>query len=481
MSKLNEMKSEFNDHKDKLVEQSAKMTEKFVQEMENTIITEEQLQALEMIKENSGIEVDGKDIGDILEELTKSFDVHKMAEPFQEVFKNAEENAVTSFIGLFQVDEDEYSEERILEILKDTMDFLAARFSLDMSDGLTDTMMLKIIKNPCLNELPLDFKKIVFGDVKIVSTDKYVAKMQEALVPMAYLSMKESIDNYIDKQAIEIELYASQEKLLTETKKKMLSDKSVAVDILKDIVASVKESQPNLTVLNADNNIRISYLKNISSLRILAELCENVELPEDTANAEQMKAKMAEQAQVYKAKAAMLQRIIDLEFTKPLGIYYESLKNHKSLKLEAEMTKQLDLYIQRVAKYKFSIPMPGFKEGDKTYGDIKRSMVSFYTNALETYYTKREALLAENPALDLPVFDDSFVNGEMTEDFGGSALTIIILLTLARYDKKMLKHCNFDLEKDKVMEYYLVYELVSSLHKDVFTFAEIIRFANSLL
>jgi hypothetical protein len=58
---------------------------------------------------------------------------------------------------------------------------------------------------------------------------------------------------------------------------------------------------------------------------------------------------------------------------------------------------------------------------------------------------------------------------------------MIILLTLARFDKKHLKHVDFDLEKNKVMEYYLVYELLASLHNDVFTLAELIKFANTLL
>lgn len=479
MSKIRAIKAEFEKHEEAVHESAKKAMEMSLQEMENVVITEDQQEILDNLKEKTGIEINGLDMSQIIDELAESFDVRKMAEPALEVFRGAEQQGVHLFIAAFDLDEEEYPEEYVLEILREAYVFYSEQYNVDKEHGFTDAVVNRILSKPvALSQLPQRYREILFGNVQMVNLDKYRNKTSEALMALAHIAMKESIDDFIEKQSIEMELFGLQEKKIIEIRERY-KDKEVATEILKQVVEGIKDSNPNIQIIDKNSSIEIKYRKNIVSLRTMASLCRDAEY-----EVEGLRERMELQAKLYEEKADILERVLNLNFMTPLEVYYDSLVTNnpkKKRSMEEDLLKQLELFIMRVAKYRFHVPMPGYKDTDKTFGDIKRSMSEYYFDALTNYYNNREELKETNPDIDLPIYTGSFLNGTAREDLGAGSFTIFVLLMLSRFDKKHMKHVDFEEDKMKMLEYYLVYEIMSLLSTDTFTFARIIEKANRYL
>jgi hypothetical protein len=480
MNKLKGIREEFEEFQETTLEKNEEALRKQLEAVENYKLSDDQEKQLEQLKELTGIEVDGSDIYETLTQLKDAFNVRDIAEPAKQISQSAMEQACAMFALEFELDEEEYPVDRISTIINEAAEFFKDHFGMTERDLEDKRFIQKIAMDAGLfHKLPKDFKSILFGDSVMVDLNKYQRLMIKAMPAIAAVFMQDSLDAFIEEENMKFEIFALQEKKLQEATANLKASGDSSKDILVNIIEDVKNFQPNIKVLDNNNFIRTNYIRKIRSLEMISELLES-----DIVNEENEKLKVAIEKQVsdYRAKAESLRRVVDLDFIKPIKGYMESGKGDKA-KLTKDLAKQLELYVHRVAKYKFSVPLPGYDESCKTFSDLKNAMASYYALAFENYYTNRDRILQDNPEMDLPTFTQMtfYDDGAPNYQKAGSIFSFFVLLTLSRYDKKFMKHVDFKRDKIKMLEYYLSYELLSSLDKDTYTFARIIKEANELM
>lgn len=477
MKKLDMVRGQFDDYTKKKSEEASAMMKKSIEEMERVVLTEDQEEVIKSIGEKTGIEIDGLDVSDMIDIFAKEFNPRDMAQPALNMFENADVEAAIQFSAIFDVDDEEYSEVRVIELLKETWEIIKLRFGHDINDEQSITKIAqKALVNNIFPELPTDMKNIMFEGKTMFSKDKYTKAISSLFTCIGILAAKEDMEAYVDRSATEIELIALQEREL-ENLKSNLDRKAMTAEIIEELITSIKKDFPEIEKIDSNASLKFEFIRKIKSLEAMAQLCRSVE-----SDNELLKARMAQKAIRFENHAAILKRVSSLAMFEPIKTYQNFLNEKNDKDIMKDMMNQIESYISRVSKYRVSIPFPGYRTGDKTFNDLRKSMYLHYTEVLGNYHRTVQSMMSENPSLNFPIFNAGVdKDGSMLEDFGANNFSTFILLALARYDKKFMKHVDLTKDRDEVFEYYSSYELLCKLDKDIYFTADIINICNELI